>query len=223
MPAVSEGRIADLLAPYLAGGPQLDERLLPQIGRYLDLLLLWNARINLTSIRDPETLLQRQVGESLFAARFVGDARSLLDFGSGGGIPGVPLQLAYPTLQVTLAESQGKKASFLREAVRHLGLPSEVWSSRVECKPANCLFDIVAMRAVDQTAAMLPVAQARVASGGRILRYVSERDEGALEGWRVVSDRAVPLSKGRLVCLESLDERRSTWNVSMGVPRGTSA
>ena len=200
MPTLSESRIADLLAPYLAGGPQLDERLLPQIGRYLDLLLLWNARTNLTAIRDPEMLLQRQVGESLYAARFVGVARSLLDFGSGGGFPGIPLQLACPALRVTLAESQGKKASFLHEAVRHLGLPSEVWSSRVEAMPASRVFDIVAMRAVDQTVSMLPLAQTRVASGGRMLRYLSENEKVALNGWRVVTSAAVPLSKGRLAC-----------------------
>ncbi|AFL90572.1 16S rRNA m(7)G-527 methyltransferase [Terriglobus roseus DSM 18391] len=198
MPTLLENRIADLLEPYLAGGPELAADLIPRMSRYLDLLMLWNAKTNLTAIREPAQLVQRQLGESLFAARFLPATGTLLDFGSGGGFPGIPLQLAFPDLRVTLAESQGKKAGFLREATRSLALNAEVWSSRVESMPSDRSFDIVAMRAVDQAAAMLPIAQERVAHTGQLLRYLPASEETHLGEWDLTQEAQVPLSQGRI-------------------------
>src|ERR1700733_707690 len=124
MPILSESAIAALLTPYVDSPPAI----LPQLSVYLDLLLKWNARTNLTAIRDPEEIVRRHFGESLFAARHVDpDATTLLDFGSGAGFPGVPIALLRPKIQVTLAESQNKKASFLREIVRTLNLSAQIW------------------------------------------------------------------------------------------------
>ena len=143
MPTLTEARIATLLEPYLApgtGAAPVPPSLYAQLSAYLDLLLKWNARTNLTAIREPEEMVRRHFGESLFAGMHLGTrlspGASLLDFGSGAGFPGLPIQLLHPEFQVTLAESQGKKASFLREAVRTLGLPTEVWPGRVEAMPA---------------------------------------------------------------------------------------
>jgi 16S rRNA (guanine527-N7)-methyltransferase len=202
MSTLPETRIADLLLPYLADGPDFGVDLVPRISRYLDLLMLWNGRTNLTAIRDSEQLVQRQIGESLFAARFLLESGSLLDFGSGGGFPGIPLQMALPGLRVTLAESQGKKASFLREASRSLGLGVEVWSSRVESMPVDRHFDVVAMRAVDHAGAMLPIAQGRISPAGRLLRYLASSEDARLEGWKLLQDVSVPLSQGRVACWE---------------------
>jgi 16S rRNA (guanine527-N7)-methyltransferase len=201
MSRLTEERIGDLLTPYVPKG-FLQPGLIADISQYLDLVMLWNARTNLTAIRDPEQLVQRQIGESLFAARLLASAGTLLDFGSGGGFPGIPLQLALPALQVTLAESQGKKASFLREACRSLGLKATVWSSRVEAMPSASLFDVVAMRAVDQAGAMLPIAQGRVRNGGRLLRYLSAGEESELKGWKLLELLQVPLSQGRIATWE---------------------
>ncbi len=143
--------------------------MLAQLSTYLDLLLKWNARTNLTAIRDPEQIVERHFGESLFLARHLPSAAStLLDLGSGAGFPGIPVQLAHPGLQVTVAESQHKKASFLREVVRTLALPTEVWGARVEEMPAGRRFDVVALRAVDNPAEAMRLARARVAPGGAI-------------------------------------------------------
>src|SRR5271168_1984593 len=107
MPALSESAIATLLTPYL---PEVPATLLPQLSTYLDLLLKWNARTNLTAIRDPEEIVRRHFGESLFAGRHLDpDPQTLLDFGSGAGFPGLPIALLRPDIQVTLAESQNKK------------------------------------------------------------------------------------------------------------------
>jgi 16S rRNA (guanine527-N7)-methyltransferase len=161
MPTLSEAQIASLLTPYL---PEAPATLLPQLSLYLDLLLKWNARTNLTAIRDPEEIVRRHFGESLFAARHLNPkTTTLLDFGSGAGFPGLPIALYHPEIAVTLAESQNKKATFLREAIRTLNLPIEVWPNRVETMPPSRQFDTITLRAVDNMAAALAAAAPRAA------------------------------------------------------------
>ena len=180
MPPLPASRIAELLQPYLREGitPSEDRQitdikyLTAQLEVFLDLLVRWNARTNLTAIRDPEAMVTRHFGESLFAARALSPrlkpSATLLDFGSGAGFPGLPIQLYRPDLKVTLAESQGKKASFLREAIRTLGLNTEVWSARVEAMPTGKTFDCVTLRAVDNMDAALPAAINRASIPGWI-------------------------------------------------------
>jgi 16S rRNA (guanine527-N7)-methyltransferase len=170
MATLSADRIAELLADFY---PSPSGLLLSQLSTYLDLLLKWNARTNLTAIRHPEAIVRRHFGESLFTAAHLPPAESLLDIGSGAGFPGLPIQLAIPTLAVTLAESQGKKAGFLREAVRVLGLRTEVWGDRVEKMPAARTFDVVTLRAVDNPIAALALAQERRSAGGVIVHLTS--------------------------------------------------
>ena len=98
-----------------------------QFGRYISLFVRWNAKMNLTSIRDVEGILSRHFVESIACAQSLpGEIATLLDFGSGGGLPGIPIALCRPEIAVTLAESQGKKAAFLQEAVRLLGISTRV-------------------------------------------------------------------------------------------------
>jgi 16S rRNA (guanine527-N7)-methyltransferase len=174
MPTLTESAIAELIAPYL---PLPPASLLPQLSVYLDLLLKWNARTNLTAIRGPEEIVRRHFGESLFAARHLDPdtpdpdtpnpdtpepgSLTLLDFGSGAGFPGLPIALLRPDIHVTLAESQNKKATFLREVVRTLAVSAEVWSSRVESMPADRRFHTVALRAVDNMTAAIAAAAPR--------------------------------------------------------------
>ena len=121
----------------------------------------WNARTNLTAVRSAEEIVTRHFGESLFAARCIkafAEAESMLDFGSGAGFPGIPVHLYLPELAVTLAESQGKKAAFLREAVRDLNLSAQVWSERVDAMPSAAKFDLVTTRAGELRASHEPNA-----------------------------------------------------------------
>ena len=182
MPTLPESRIATLLQPYLGPHP-VAPTLYPQLSTYLDLLLKWNARTNLTAIRDPEEIVRRHFGESLFAGlhlapRLPANA-TLLDFGSGAGFPGLPIQLLFPELRVTLAESQGKKSSFLREAVRTLNLPTEVWAARVDTMPPARQFNAVTLRAVDNMQQALADAQPRVAPGGWLVTLSTEQPPNA--------------------------------------------
>lgn len=171
---VPESPVAAPVPPAMAGIDDLAD----PFARFLDLLLRWNARTNLTAIRDPEEIVRRHFGESLFAARvlrpWMAATDAVLDFGSGAGFPGIPLQILLPSLRVTLAESQNKKAAFLREAVRTLGLPTEVWASRVETMPPGFRFSAVTLRAVDRMEDAMAEARRRTAAGGILLSLEGE-------------------------------------------------
>ena len=171
--------IAALLQPYTepAAVPPFPTPDWPQIyaqlSIYLELILKWNARINLTAIRTPEEIVRRHFGESLFAGMRLGACQTLLDFGSGAGFPGLPIQLVRPDVAVTVAESRSKKAAFLHEVTRSLDLPAEVWAGRVEAMPPSRRFDTVALRAVDHMEAALGEAGRRASQ--RILILGSNR------------------------------------------------
>ncbi|MBI5583762.1 MAG: 16S rRNA (guanine(527)-N(7))-methyltransferase RsmG [Deltaproteobacteria bacterium] len=89
---------------------------------YLDLLLKWNRKINLTALRTPEDIISRHFLDSLLLLPYLPETGRLLDLGSGAGFPGLPLKIARPGLSIDLVEATAKKASFLKEAVRRLGL-----------------------------------------------------------------------------------------------------
>jgi 16S rRNA (guanine527-N7)-methyltransferase len=133
-----------------------------QFQTYLDLLLRWNQRLNLTAIRDPLQVIKRHFVESAFVAQHLPvGITSLLDYGSGAGFPGIPIAICRPEIRVTLAEAQGKKASFLQEVLRVLALPGEVYVGRVEAMPEMSLFDAVSMRAVEKMELAIPIASSR--------------------------------------------------------------
>jgi 16S rRNA (guanine527-N7)-methyltransferase len=116
---------------------------------YLSLILRWNSRMSLTAIRDEEGILSRHFVESIACARALpGGIHTLLDFGSGAGLPGIPIALCRPEITVTLSESQGKKAAFLQEAVRVVGISAKVHASRAE--ELGIAFDCVVLRAVER-------------------------------------------------------------------------
>lgn len=143
----SNTRLNVLLAE--SGQPPLDPTTGKKFEEYLLLLLRWNARTNLTAIRDEEGILRRHFVESIIGARVLPTGiDTLLDFGSGAGFPGVPIALCRPEISVTLAESQGKKAAFLREVCRTLKLSARVHAGRAEKLSEN--FDCVVLRAVDR-------------------------------------------------------------------------
>jgi 16S rRNA (guanine527-N7)-methyltransferase len=198
--SIPEPRLRELLKPYVVDAMPSTEAL-AQISRYLDLIILWNARTNLTAVREPEAILQRQIGESLFAARFLPGTGTLLDFGSGAGLPGIPIALLRPGMQITLAESQNKKAGFLREAARTLALPLTIWPDRVENLPQHQQFDVLTMRAVDDSARMIPVAIDRIAPHGHLVRYLGESVPVEIPGWSALQTTPIPNSRGMLQIL----------------------
>jgi 16S rRNA (guanine527-N7)-methyltransferase len=200
---VTSDHIAALLAPYLLSAPPAS--LYGQLSLYLDLLLKWNARTNLTAIRDPEEIVRRHFGESLFAAQHLGPCATLLDFGSGAGFPGLPIALLRSEIAVTLAESQNKKATFLREVVRTLGLTTEIWSSRVEAMPAERQFGVVTLRAVDNMPQAILAAEPRASR--RLVLLVTSDQHPLIPNFTFVEQ--IPLPNASTQCIQLADRNAS--------------
>lgn len=159
----TKDRLNELLSD--AGLEGLDSALTEKFESFLSLFVRWNARLNLTAIRDEEGILSRHFVESIACARALPKGIStLLDFGSGAGFPGLPIALCRSEIAVTLAESQGKKAAFLNEAVRVLGLGAKVHSGRAEALSTQ--FDCVTLRAVDKMDLSVQTASTLVGPGG---------------------------------------------------------
>jgi len=154
-----------------------------QTGRfeeYLSLLVRWNARINLTAVRDEDGILARHFVESIACARALPEGiANLLDFGSGGGFPGIPIALCRPEIEVTLAEAQGKKAAFLQEVVRVLSVSANVHAGRAELLKMQ--YECITLRAVDRMDEAVETAARLVASGGWLALMTTVIDLPALQ------------------------------------------
>ena len=165
-PTISSDSLNDLLQ---RGGLQpLPSAVVTQFEQYLSLILRWNARTNLTAIRDRDEILSRHFLESIACAQSLPlNVRTLLDFGSGAGFPGIPIALCRPEITVSLAEVQGKKAAFLREAIRILNLNCVVLNVRAES--IEHPFDAVVLRAVDRMPHAIQLARRLVKPGGALI------------------------------------------------------
>lgn len=167
---MNQGRIAELLSLFLEG-KALSTSQLGQIASYADLLMKWNAHMNLTAVRDPEEVITRHFGESLFAAQHLfpvpGTNQTAIDIGSGAGFPGLPLKIWNSGLDLTLVESNQRKAVFLREVVRAWGVSGvRVFGATAEQLSEQA--SLVILRAVERFERILPVAHELVAPNGRI-------------------------------------------------------
>jgi 16S rRNA (guanine527-N7)-methyltransferase len=233
---MNPARIAELLKPFLSGSCHserseesavLTPAQLLNISTYIDLLLRWNARINLTAIRQPEEIVTRHFGESLFAATHlfpritpsaVPSERSsglaandqgpttnhrVVDIGSGAGFPGLPIKIWAPQIHLTLIESNQKKATFLREVVRTLTLTDiNVFAKRAEAHSPDRA-DVVTLRAVENFHSALPTAIRLLTPTGHLAVLVSEAQLTAL--YALTQDFSwqppihVPLSATRVI------------------------
>ncbi len=174
---MKQSDFAALLEPYITG---LSATQLVQLSTYVDLLLRWNAKTNLTAIRDPKQIVTRHFGESFSLANALfgssaprehdppaGDlllpdypisgSPDVLDLGSGAGFPGIPLKIARPDITLTLVEAHHTKAVFLREVLRALELDADVKNVRAEQLAPGCA-SIVTLRAVEKFESILPTA-----------------------------------------------------------------
>jgi len=119
-----------------------------QFERYLELLLKWNKKINLTSIIDPECVKELHFIDSLFLIPHIVSRETLLDIGSGNGLPGLAIKIVCPEIEVTLVESVKKKCDFMKEVVRSLQLKGvTVLHQTLKEGDSIALFDVVVSRA----------------------------------------------------------------------------
>ena len=180
----------------------LDDAAIGQLLDYVELLQRWNAAYNLTAVRDPAEMVTRHLLDSLAILPRVHGA-TLADLGSGAGLPGIPLAIAAPEREILLVDSNGKKARFLREAVRKLGLThTRVAESRVENVEGT--FECITARAFASLGEMLARGGHLLATDGRWLalkgRYPQDELAALPEGFRV--EEIVAL------CVPGLDAQR---------------
>lgn len=138
----------EILAQGIAqAGLPVDAQTQQQLLAYLALMQKWNKVHNLTAVREADEMVTLHLLDSLVILPFI-DGNTLLDVGSGAGLPGIPLAICNPNLKVTVIDSNNKKVSFMRQAKAELGINNlEVLGGRVEEIAANRKFDIVISRA----------------------------------------------------------------------------
>ncbi len=192
-PELEAGLVALGLPPQPLAGRLLE---------YLALLDRWNQAYNLTAVRDPREMLHKHLLDSLSMWQAVRPGR-LADLGTGPGLPGIPLALAVPGLEVTLVESNGKKCRFMREVVRKLGLANaRVVEARAEAVDEPGAYDQLTARAMDTLGGILAVGGHLLAPGGRLLAMKGQRPDAEIAalpaGWTVesVQPLSVPGLKG---------------------------
>jgi 16S rRNA (guanine527-N7)-methyltransferase len=194
---LDEATVRQLLEPL---GLSLSSDQIGQLTAYLELLLRWNRKINLTGIRDAQSCLSRHFGESLYLGRWVGLNGRLLDIGSGAGFPGLCLKIIFPDLSMTLLEPVAKKRGFLKEVARVCGMNFvEVRGERLEdfaCAPSPPLYDAATARAVGHLQDLIPLAARCLKPQGELFLWLSRRQVSELGniqgGMREVRSLRVP-------------------------------
>ena len=170
---LSEPTLRTLLEPF---GLALSAEQSAQLLIYLDLLLRWNRKINLTAIRSAEECVTRHFAESLVLARWLRLEGSMLDVGSGAGFPGLALRILFPDLSTTLLEPIAKKRAFLKEVARACDMTSvEVRGDRLEqfvTAQSAASFDTVTARAVGKLDQLVPAAARCLKPGGNLCLWL---------------------------------------------------
>lgn len=166
---------ARLASRAAAASIRLPSTLSDKLIVYYELLQRWNRRINLTALSNPDEAIDRLLLEPVAGAAALPHSVRLIDLGSGGGSPAIPLALALSASRLVMVESRSRKASFLREAVRELGLTGVVENARfadVALRPEyRQSMDVVSIRAVKLDLSAIEIAAAFLPSGGRIALF----------------------------------------------------
>ncbi|MEX0741151.1 MAG: 16S rRNA (guanine(527)-N(7))-methyltransferase RsmG [Phycisphaeraceae bacterium] len=187
-------------------GLSLNDETIQMLGRYLHLLLETNKKFNLTAIKEPEQAWRRHILESLALLPFLEGATTVIDVGSGGGLPGLPLAIASPERRFTLLDATGKKARFLETAVAELGLTNvTVLNDRAETAGQSPQhrqrYDVAVSRAVGPMNVLLELTLPLVQVDGRFIALKGAKAEAEL---RDAGDALVVLGGGEVEAYEAL-------------------
>jgi 16S rRNA (guanine527-N7)-methyltransferase len=158
---------------------RVDRYMARQFGLHARELIKWNQKINLTAITDPGEIALKHFLDSVAPARWIPPSSSLLDIGSGGGFPGIPLKVLIPSIAVTLIDGSRKKISFLKHSIRTLGLKNidarQVRAEEMaEDADAASRFDVIISRALSSLAAFVKLALPLLADRGMIIALKGE-------------------------------------------------
>ena len=192
----------------------LDQKQIQLFLIYLRELKEWNQKVNLTSLKDDTAIIKNHFIDSLSIIPHLPPAISLLDMGSGGGFPGVPVKIARPSLQVTLLEATRKKANFLRHLIRALELSHiTTLEGRAEAVTAHDqphpLFDIVISRAVTRLKPFLLLGEPFVKKGGYLLAMKGAKAEEELrESQKTIRDLSFTVSWKKEAQLPGTNKKR---------------
>jgi 16S rRNA (guanine527-N7)-methyltransferase len=158
-------------------GLQVDGPLRERLVAYYELLLRWNRKINLTSLADSDEAVDRLLLEPVAASAYLPHQCRLVDLGSGGGSPALPLAMAIEAASLVMVESRTRKAAFLREAARTVSVPSTVLAMRLEDLPRTLegSADLVSIRAIRADRDVLEIAT-RLTTDGPVALFVSRPD-----------------------------------------------
>ena len=173
--------------------------------RHYSMLCRWNQRLNLTRITEPREAAWLHYAESLFGARFIAGAHTLLDIGSGAGFPAIPLAVARPDAQVTALEANQKKSLFLKEAKDELGLKNlKVVTARLEAFDWAG-YELLTSRALDRAEAILPSVIKRLRPKQRLMLYCAPDLIAKIAGGvkYKIEIHPIPHSEARLIALVS--------------------
>ena len=170
-------------------GVELDESQVEALWRYAHMLRERNEHVNLTSIVSPEGILTLHMLDSLSVAPHLGDARRIIDVGTGGGFPGVPLAVACPQREFTLIDGTQKKIRFVAESVAALDIRNvQAVAARAENFPGKKDFDVVIVRAVGTLADVLHNAGKLLAPHGHLLAMKGRAPDDEIKdlprGWQ---------------------------------------
>ena len=173
-------------------GIDLPQMAMDKLLAYVDLLVKWNATYNLTAIRNGDEMVTQHLLDSMSILPHLEGVGSLADIGSGAGLPGIPLAIARPDLQVTLIDSVQKKSAFQQQAKIDLGLKNvSVYSGRIEDFKQHGVFDAVTARAFSDLPLLVKGGAPLLKIDGRIyaMKGVLPRDEMAAlpDDWHVAS------------------------------------
>ncbi len=223
-----------VLASLAARGVVLDAAQRTRIEAFVERLLEANTAFNLTAVRDADTAFVRHVEDSLTLLPHLtaAGAKRIADLGSGGGLPGIPIAIARPDLEITLIESTGKKARFLEQTVAALGATRV----RVECGRAETIgapsgghrnrYDAVVARAVARLPVLLELALPLVRIGGRVLAIKGAQAETEIEeagaALRLLHARVVATERtptGTVVVVQKLRSTPARFPRRPGEPR----
>ena len=204
----------DFLAEEAARlGIMLSDEQLNQFSDYADCLIDWNTRINLTSITDPHEIAVKHFVDSLIGARFISNAKTLCDVGSGAGFPGLPLKIFRPDLEVTLLDSLSKRVTFLNAVIEFLKLRNIV-AIHARAEEAGRMsdfrehFDLVTSRAVARLNTLCEYALPLVKVGGHFLAYKGDAEQEIKESGYAIRVLGGKIEKIDSFSLSSEAEKR---------------
>jgi len=182
---------------------QIDRGKIDQFGIHASELLKWSRKTNLTAISDPLEIAVKHFLDSIAPVRFIPPDTSLLDVGSGGGFPGIPLKIMIPSLSVTLIDASRKKVSFLKHVIRRLDLINiEACHVRAQDLSKDCgvhtAYDVIISRALSSMVNFVQMSLPLLATHGVIMAMKGKLTDKEIESARLLLEKPRDIQENRM-------------------------